>query len=93
MSFLETIEQARAFLERNGRVSFRALQREFDLADSASLRGVQARRMARPAAMMFSALADIRWDYCRGGDPGRSREGAFWLVKDMRRGPGTSRTC
>ena len=38
MSYLETIEQARTFLERDGRVSFRALQREFDLADSASLR-------------------------------------------------------
>jgi hypothetical protein len=35
MSFLETIEQARTFLERNGRVSFRALQREFDLANDA----------------------------------------------------------
>ncbi|MBW2290282.1 MAG: adenylate/guanylate cyclase domain-containing protein [Deltaproteobacteria bacterium] len=35
MSFLETVERARAFLERNGRVSRRALQREFDLDDSA----------------------------------------------------------
>jgi hypothetical protein len=33
MSFLETIEKARAFLERNGRVSLRALQREFNLDD------------------------------------------------------------
>ncbi len=33
MSFLETVEEARAFLERNGRVSLRALQREFDLDD------------------------------------------------------------
>ena len=31
MSFLETVERARSFLERNGRVSLRALQREFDL--------------------------------------------------------------
>jgi len=31
MSFLETVERARAFLERNGRVSLRALEREFDL--------------------------------------------------------------
>ena len=31
MSFLETIEKARAFLERNERVSLRALQREFEL--------------------------------------------------------------
>jgi len=35
MSFLETVERARAFLERNGRVSLRALQREFDLDDDA----------------------------------------------------------
>ncbi len=35
MSFLETVEKARAFLERNGRVSLRALQREFDLDDGA----------------------------------------------------------
>ena len=35
MSFLETVEKARAFLERNGRVSLRALQREFDLDDDA----------------------------------------------------------
>jgi class 3 adenylate cyclase len=35
MSFLETIEKARAFLERNGRVSLRALQREFNLDDDA----------------------------------------------------------
>jgi class 3 adenylate cyclase len=33
MSFLETVEKARAFLERNGRVSIRALQREYDLND------------------------------------------------------------
>ena len=31
MSFLETVEKARAFLERNERVSLRALQREFNL--------------------------------------------------------------
>ncbi len=31
MSFLETVEKARVFLERNGRVSLRALQREFEL--------------------------------------------------------------
>ena len=31
MSFLETIERARTFLERNGRVSLRALKREFQL--------------------------------------------------------------
>ena len=35
MSFLETVERARAFLERNGRVSLRALQREFDLDEDA----------------------------------------------------------
>jgi adenylate cyclase len=35
MSFLETVERARALLERNGRVSLRALQREFDLDDDA----------------------------------------------------------
>ncbi len=35
MSFLETIESARAFLERNGRVSLRALKREFELDDEA----------------------------------------------------------
>ena len=35
MSFLETVEKARAFLERNGRVSLRALKREFNLDDDA----------------------------------------------------------
>ncbi len=35
MSFLETVEKARAFLERNGRVSLHALQREFNLDDGA----------------------------------------------------------
>ena len=35
MSFLETVERARAFLERNGRVSLRALQREFNLDENA----------------------------------------------------------
>ncbi len=35
MSFLQTVEKARAFLERNGRVSLRALKREFDLDDDA----------------------------------------------------------
>ncbi len=35
MSFLETVEKARAFLERNGRVSLRALEREFSLDDGA----------------------------------------------------------
>jgi class 3 adenylate cyclase len=35
MSFLETIETARAFLERNGRVSLRVLKREFELDDEA----------------------------------------------------------
>ena len=32
MSFLDTVERARALLERNGRVSLRALQREFELS-------------------------------------------------------------
>jgi hypothetical protein len=31
LSFLETVEKARAFLERNGRVSLRGLQREYEL--------------------------------------------------------------
>ena len=35
MSFLDTIERARAFLERNGRVSLRVLKREFELDDEA----------------------------------------------------------
>ncbi len=33
MSFLETIENVRAFLERNGRVSLRVLKLEFELSD------------------------------------------------------------
>jgi class 3 adenylate cyclase/tetratricopeptide (TPR) repeat protein len=33
MSFLETVDRARSHLERNGRVSLRALQREFGLDD------------------------------------------------------------
>ena len=35
VSILETIESARAFLERNGRVSLRVLKREFELDDEA----------------------------------------------------------
>jgi len=35
VSFLETVERARAFLERNERVSLRALKREFELDDAA----------------------------------------------------------
>ena len=35
MSFIETIERARAALERNGRLSFRALKQEFQLDDEA----------------------------------------------------------
>ena len=35
MGFLETVEQARAFLERNRRVSLRGLCREFELDDDA----------------------------------------------------------
>ena len=35
VSFLETIESVRAFLERNGRVSLRVLKREFELDDEA----------------------------------------------------------
>ncbi len=34
MSFLETVERARAFLQRNGRVSLSALKLEFDLEDA-----------------------------------------------------------
>jgi class 3 adenylate cyclase/predicted ATPase len=33
VSFIATVEQARALLERHGRLSLRALQREFDLGD------------------------------------------------------------
>ncbi len=33
VSFIETVERARALLERNGRLSLRALQREFGLRD------------------------------------------------------------
>jgi hypothetical protein len=35
VSFLETIESAKAFLERSGRVSLRVLKREFELDDEA----------------------------------------------------------
>ena len=35
MSFLETIESVRAFLERNRRVSLSVLKREFDLDEDA----------------------------------------------------------
>jgi class 3 adenylate cyclase len=35
MSFIETVERARTLLKRNGRLSLRALQREFDLGDDA----------------------------------------------------------
>ncbi len=35
VSFIETIERARALLQRNGRLSLRALRREFDLDDEA----------------------------------------------------------
>jgi hypothetical protein len=35
VTFLETVAQARALLERNGRVSFGGLKREFDLDDDA----------------------------------------------------------
>ena len=35
MGFLETVEQAKAFLERNRRVSLRGLAREFELDDEA----------------------------------------------------------
>jgi hypothetical protein len=34
MSFLETVEKARAFLERNGRVSLSALRLEFGLDEA-----------------------------------------------------------
>ena len=33
MSFIETVERARVLLERNGRLSLRALRREFELDD------------------------------------------------------------
>ena len=33
MSFFEKVEQARSFLERSGRVSLRAIRREFSLDD------------------------------------------------------------
>jgi TOMM system kinase/cyclase fusion protein len=35
VSFIDAIERARTFLERNGRISLRALQREFELDDDA----------------------------------------------------------
>ncbi|MGH7289283.1 MAG: AAA family ATPase [Myxococcota bacterium] len=35
MSFLDTVVRAKSYLEAQGRVSFRALQREFDLSDDA----------------------------------------------------------
>ena len=35
VSFIETIERARSLLERNGRLSLRALKREFELDDDA----------------------------------------------------------
>ena len=33
MKFYELVEHARTLLQRHGRVSYRALKREFDLAD------------------------------------------------------------
>jgi polysaccharide deacetylase 2 family uncharacterized protein YibQ len=35
MTFLDTVERARSFLQRNERLSLRALQREFDLDQEA----------------------------------------------------------
>ena len=34
MSFMEIVERARALLQRNGRVSLRALAREYSLGES-----------------------------------------------------------
>ena len=65
MGFLETIESARAFLERNGRVSLRALRREFGL-DAGALRElveelVDVQQVARPVPL-WRMDADARWE-------------------------------
>ncbi|MEE9280079.1 MAG: AAA family ATPase [Myxococcota bacterium] len=46
MSFLETVERARAFLERDARISLPGLKREFELDDDALDELVDVQRVA-----------------------------------------------
>ncbi len=78
MSFLKTIESARAFLERNGRVSLRVLKLEFELSDDqtealieelvdvwgTALRSASDRRGSAPAAALAALYARERPSDC-----------------------------
>ena len=73
MSFLETVERARAFLERNGRVSLRGLRREFDLDDEALEELVEelvdVQQVAAREGKVLSWIASAS-----SGEPGGARQ-------------------
>ena len=69
MSFLETIESARAFLERNGRVSLRALKREFQLdADALEELVEELVAVQRVAAREGEVVSWLALDAAETGD-------------------------
>jgi len=66
MSFLETVRQARAHLQQQGRVSLRALEREFDL-DAAALEElaselVEVQEVAAREGAVLSWIGDVATD-------------------------------
>jgi class 3 adenylate cyclase/tetratricopeptide (TPR) repeat protein len=81
MSFLQTVERARAFLEKNGRVSLRALQREFGLDEDALEELIEElTEVQRFAVRDGNALA-------RAGDPPSAPAGAPVGAPEQNREP------
>ena len=68
MKFSEVVNQAIALLEESGRVSYRALKREFDLDDEALEDLIEAIRFTEPRIGDEETIAEIiYWERPQGG--------------------------
>ncbi len=65
MSFLETVEKARAFLERNGRVSLSALRLEFGL-DEAQMSAIGTKEIPTADNRITTVTTKLRDDWLPG---------------------------
>jgi len=84
MSFLDTIRRAKTYLEENGRVSLRALKREFDLDDDALEELVEELREVQQVATLHGNV--LSWGgTTTPGEPTRAEDPAAHLAGEAER--------
>ena len=103
VSFIETVERARALLGRNGRLSLRALKREFGLDDAAldelvaELVDVQQAAALEGKILSWIGAAPTESPTTRPATQGERRQltvsSVTWLARRISPSASTRRTC